>query len=206
MTATNYFDSAEAKLRSKDFKEAIKLYTKAIALENQNAHYVSQRAVTFFHLGKNEEALYDFNKALELEPNNSFRYSSRAFLYSNMNNIDAAIKDYEKAIELDPDDSVAHNNLGLLLEQVGFDELAKQSFNKADKIEGIELKGNGVIPENNKIKIDELVNKVEINPETKELGTSYKDMGYLQFIKLIWTNKKIRNDFFQFIKNGFRLE
>ena len=206
MTATQLFEQAEIKLRDKDFKESILLYTSAIAGDNNNAHYISQRAVAFFHLGKNDEALYDFNHALQLEPQNPFRYSSRAFMFSNMNKVNEAIKDYEKAIELDPSDSVAHNNLGLLQEQVGFDKLAKQNFEKADKIEGIELKGadrfsgNGQLVEN-----EDPLPETVLDPETKKLGKSYKDMGYFQFIKMIFTHKKVRNDFFRFIGNGFRL-
>lgn len=206
MTATELFEQAELKLRAKEFKESIRLYTKAIAGDKDNAHYISQRAVAFFHLGKYEEALYDFNHALELEPQNPFRYSSRAFMLSNMNKVQEAIKDYEKAIELDPSDSVAYNNLGLLQEQVGFDELAKQNFNRADRIEGIELKsddrfsGNGHLVEN-----DEIASETTLDPETQKLGISYKDMGYIQFIKMIFTHKKVRSDFFRFIRNGFKL-
>lgn len=206
MTATELFEQAEIKLREKAFKDSIRLYTEAIAVDKDNAHYISQRAVAFFHLGKHEEALYDYNHALELEPDNPFRYSSRAFILSNMNKIPEAIKDYEKAIELDPTDSVAYNNLGLLQESVGFNEMAKQNFENADKIEGIGLNGSTQLSEQN---ITNDPNDPEIpilDPEIKQLGDSYKDMGYFQFIKMIFTHKKVRSDFFRFIRNGFRLK
>jgi len=225
MTATELFEQGEAKLKAKDFKESIKLYTEAIAMESENAHYISQRAVAFFHLEKFEEALYDFNHALELEPDNPFRYSSRAFILSNMNKIMEAIKDYEKAIELDPTDSVAYNNLGLLRERLGFDEIAKQNFDKADKIAGIDLNGNTTVLEQNPgdhyyhqgfgnttvLEQNPGDNNDEpeipiLDPEIKQMGKSYRDMGYFQFIKMIFTHKKVRNDFFRFIRNGFKLK
>jgi len=206
MTATELFEQGEAKLKAKDFKESIKLYTEAIAMESENAHYISQRAVAFFHLEKFEEALYDFNHALELEPDNPFRYSSRAFILSNMNKIMEAIKDYEKAIELDPTDSVAYNNLGLLRERLGFDEIAKQNFDKADKIAGIDLNGNTTVLEQNPGDNNDEPEIPILDPEIKQMGKSYRDMGYFQFIKMIFTHKKVRNDFFRFIRNGFKLK
>jgi Flp pilus assembly protein TadD len=206
MTATQLFEQAELKLRAKAFKDAIQLYSGAIAEDRDNAHYISQRAVAFFHLGKFEEALYDFNHALKLEPDNPFRYSSRAFIFSNMNKIDKAIKDYEKAIELDPEDSVAHNNLGLLQEQVGFDKLAKKSYSKADKIEGIELNGNRSILNNAPSNETDDSLKIVLDPEIQKLGINYKDMNYLQFIKMVFTHKKVRSDFFRFLINGFKLK
>ncbi|RLD22171.1 MAG: hypothetical protein DRI54_08580, partial [Bacteroidetes bacterium] len=150
--------------------------------------------------------LYDYDHALELEPENPFRYSSRAYILSNMNRIQEAIKDYEKAIELDPTDSVAYNNLGLLQESVGFNELANQNFDNADKIEGIKLNGSTQILGQNTV--DESVDpEIPIlDPEIKQLGESYKEMRYFQFIKMIFTHKKVRNDFFRFIWNGFKLK
>ena len=206
MTAIELFEQAEIKLREKEFKDSIRLYTEAIAIEHENAHYISQRAVAFFHLGKYDEALYDFNNALELEPNNPFRYSSRAYILSNMNRIPDAIKDYEKAIELDPSDSVAYNNLGLLQEGVGFNELAKQNFETADKIDNIKLNGSSQILEQNDVDNTEDVEIPILDPEIKQLGESYKDMGYFRFIQMIFTHKKVRSDFFRFVWNGFKLK
>lgn len=206
MTAIELFEQAEIKLREKEFKDSIKLYTEAIAIERENAHYISQRGVAFFHLNKFDEALYDYNHALELEPENPFRYSSRAYILSNMNRIPEAIKDYEKAIELDPTDSVAYNNLGLLQESVGFNDLANQNFESSDKIEGIKLNGNSQILEQITDNNTDETEAPILDPEIEQLGKNYKEMGYFQFIKMIFTHKKVRNDFFRFIKNGFKLK
>jgi tetratricopeptide (TPR) repeat protein len=206
MTATELFEQAEIKLSEKAYKDSIQLYTEAIVLENTNAHFISQRAVAFFHMNKFEEALYDFNHAIELEPDNPFRYSSRAFMLSNMNRISEAIKDYEKAIELDPTDSVAYNNLGLLQEGVGFNEIAKQNFDKADEIEKVGLNGSTQISEQNIADNSDDPEIPILDPKIKQLGDSYKDMGYFQFIKMIFTHKKVRNDFLRFILNGFKLK
>ena len=209
MTAKELFEQAERKLHRKEFRDSIKLYSEAIALEGDNAHYISQRAVAFFHLGEYEEALYDFNRALELEPENPFRYSSRAYLLSNIGQIEDAIRDYEKAIALDPDDSVAHNNLGLLQERIGFDELAKKHFEKADSIEGIELIGNKYFRKEDEPSEPEAEKRepvIDPPPETLELGKNYMEVSYFRFIRMIFTHKKIRRDFFRFIRNGFKLD
>jgi len=208
MNAVQLFNKAERELKSKNFKESVKLYSQAISIDSQNAHYISQRAVAFFHLGKLAEALYDFNHALELEPENPFRYSSRAFLLSNMKKLDEAIKDYEKAIELDPADSVAHNNLGLLQEQVGFDELAKQSFAKADKIEGIELisqHSHLKSPPKPILSTEPFNDSSETVTQEKE-KKQYQKMSYPRFVRLVFTDKNVRKDFFRFIFNGFKMK
>lgn len=181
-------------MRNKQVKESIQWYAKAIELEPQNAHYYSQRGVAFFHLDKFDEAIYDLNRAASIEPENPFRYSSRAYVLSRMNKVDEAIKDYEKAIQLDPTDSVAHNNLGLLHDQKGFNAMAKTHFKVADGLEGVAPEIQPLDPA-----------KTRPKKETIELGDDYKGMSYGRFIRLIFTRKKVRNDFFRFIKNGFKL-
>ena len=87
---------------------------------------------------------------------------------------------------------------------MGFDELARQNFNKADKIEGIELKGGRQLSDKSNINGVDDSATTKLNPETESLGMSYKNMGYFQFIKMIFTHKKVRNDFLKFIRNGFK--
>ena len=81
-----------------------------------------------------DEALAQFNLALSLEPQNPYRYASRAFYYDRIGKLEESIKDYEKTIELDPEDAIALNNKGLVEEKLGYQEKAKKSFDRSNKI------------------------------------------------------------------------
>lgn len=192
MDTENSFEQAELFFDQGDFKKSIQMYSLAIEKDQNNAHYISKRGVAFFRIGKNEEALYDLDLALKLEPDNPYRYSSRAFVLSNINRIDEAIQDYEKAIALDPEDSIAYNNLGLLQEKKGYIKAAQNSFAKSDTIEGIKPRtaNTGQSP------LPEIPKKVQIE--------NYEELSYWQFIKRIFSDAKLRKDFFRFIKNGFK--
>lgn len=192
MKAVDHFEKAEKKFEEGAFLESIQLFTLAIEIDSKNAHYISRRGVTFFRLGKQEEALYDLNLSLKLEPENPYRYSSRAFILSNLNRIDEALKDYEKALQLDPQDSIAFNNLGLLQEKKGYHKEAKHNFKIADKIEGVKRN----------------LENVSISETDSDTGqyANYRDLSYWQFIKKLFKDAKLRSDFIKFLKNGFRIK
>lgn len=190
MPAKDPFKKAESQFESGDFLGSIQLYTLAIELDPNNARYISQRGVAFFRIGKNEEALYDLDMAMKLEPSNPYRYSSRAFILSNLNRIDEAIMDYEKAILLDPEDAIAYNNLGLLQEKKGFDKIAKGNFEIADDLAGVEQKHT----ENG-----------SIDPHRPLITENkYKNISYWKFVTMVFTDAKVRKEFFQFIRNGLK--
>jgi len=187
MDAFEPFDKAEEQFDKGDYKNSIRLYSLAIELDPNNANYIAQRGVAFFHLGKIDEALYDLDLALKLEPENPFRYSSRAFILSNLNRIDEAINDYKEAIRLDPEDAIAYNNLGLLEEKKGYRKAAEENFKKADNLEGLRSSQN----------------KRE-KPSPKEEAANYKELNYLQFFKRLFKDADLRDDFYRFIRNGFK--
>lgn len=194
MDVQEHFNKAEIQFDEGNFKESIQLYSLAIEKDQNNAHYISKRGVAFFRIGKNAEALYDLDLALKLEPDNPYRYSSRAFVLSNLNLIDEAIIDYEKAVQLDPEDSIAYNNLGLLQEKKGYNKPAQSNFKKADDLLGI--KNN-----NPSLNLSESpLPKIQKKSESK----NYKELSYWQFIKQIFSDGKLRKEFLQFVKKGFK--
>jgi Flp pilus assembly protein TadD len=191
MDEVNPFEQAELLFDQGDFKKSIQYYSLAIEKDPRNAHFISQRGVAFFRIGRNDEALYDLDLALNIEPDNPYRYSSRAFVLSNINRIDEAIIDYEKAVELDPSDSIAYNNLGLLQEKKGYKEAAVKNFNKADSVEGIkhpQTQNRSPLP--------------SINKENEHID--YRSLSYMQFVKRMFTDKKLRKEFFKFLKRGMK--
>lgn len=116
------------------FELALHYYDRALTVEPDNAHIISEKAVLLFHQDKKEASLAAMNLAQELEPENPYRYSSRAFIKDAMGDIKGAIADYQRALELDPEDAVSLNNLGLLEEKLGYKEAAKKKFIRADEL------------------------------------------------------------------------
>ncbi len=116
------------------FELAMHYYERALTIEPDNAHIISEKAVLLFHQDDKEASLAAMNRAQELEPENPYRYASRAFIKDAMGDIKGAIADYQRALELDPDNAVCLNNLGLLEEKLGYKEAAQKKFIRADEL------------------------------------------------------------------------
>lgn len=191
MPAQQKYKKGREFLEKGEIEKALELFNQALEIKPDTPDFLSDRAVTYFHLQKFELAIIDLNRAQELEPKNGYRYSSRAFVKDHMKDTAGAIEDYKKAIEIDPEDAISYNNLGLLEEKLGYAEMAKQRFNKADEL--------------NKINNEELIiknenTKNEIMPENKKVNKRSI------FIVQVFTSKKGFRDFLRFIRNGFKLK
>lgn len=116
------------------FDLAMHYYERALMIEPDNAHIISEKGVLLFHQNKKEESLEAMNQAQQLEPDNPYRYASRAFIKDALGDIHGAIADYKRALELDPDDAICLNNLGLLEEKLGYKEAAQKKFIRADEL------------------------------------------------------------------------
>lgn len=121
-------------LRERQYHEALKAFNKALEDEPNSPDIISDRGVTYLHLGQKQKALDDMNRAVELEPDYAYRYASRAFVRDSMGDLEGAVEDYRYAVKLEPDDSIAHNNLGILEEKMGYQNSAKKHFDKADEL------------------------------------------------------------------------
>jgi Flp pilus assembly protein TadD len=195
------------------FSEALTFFNKALDLEPANPNYLSDRAVTYFHLNKKDLAIIDLNHAQKLDPNNPYRYSSRAFVKDSLGDLAGAIKDYEKCIELDPDDAVAHNNLGLLEEKYGYKQKAERRFKKADEL--MDGKKENIPPadkfinmtESSKNEKSQIQHNATDKIKNKELEkVNSKEKTKWGHMKNALFTKTGRKEFFKFIKNGFKLK
>jgi tetratricopeptide (TPR) repeat protein len=74
-------EQGNAKFEARAFKDAIKLYSKAIAINPDNATYYSNRAAAWMMLGALDEAITDSNKAILIDPTHlrSYLRLSKAF-------------------------------------------------------------------------------------------------------------------------------
>jgi serine/threonine protein kinase/Flp pilus assembly protein TadD len=88
-----------------DFALAIRDYTKAIERDPSQASYYSDRAWSFAHLERWDEAIQGFTEAIELDPENPEYWVNRAEAFVSVGELEPALKDINHCIEIDPENS-----------------------------------------------------------------------------------------------------
>lgn len=209
MNVEKYHAKAVELLKAGKYTEALEVLNQSIEQFKNNADLISERAVVYLHLGKKKESLKDMDTAVDLEPQKSYRYSSRAYAKSFFGDNISAVEDYKKAIALDPEDDIAHNNLGLLEEKLGYMQQASENFRKADELNGKRL-GNEQIGGRKQINSENLKmdsQKIEARNIQKEIDEEIENKpSYFQQVFSIFTSKKERDSFVEFVKSGFKIK
>lgn len=207
MFTNSKHEKAHQALKSGKIDASILLYTEALNEAPGDCNILSDRAVAFLHKKDKLRSMADFNLAVELDPNYSYRYASRAYARQHFGDVDGAVEDYKKAVELDPDDAVANNNLGMLLEQQGYQNEAKDRFERADKLSKMEDHLYDMM--------DDLENGNEgtkqpsVN-QTEEVPTAEKednaDKSTSKEFKKVFTSRTQFREFVRFVRNGFKIK
>ncbi|MBS1999085.1 MAG: tetratricopeptide repeat protein, partial [Cyanobacteria bacterium SZAS LIN-2] len=99
-------------LQSKQYREAVTDFTRAIAQEPHNADYYNGRGAAQFFCKRVDLALVDFKKALELRPGSDDFALSVANCYRHLNDHASAQHYYELAIKLNPRGTNAYAGSG----------------------------------------------------------------------------------------------
>ena len=112
-----------------EYENAIRAYTKAIALDPQFRKAYTYRALTHLQLGSFDDALNDLNKAVEIDPS-ADSYRTRGDVYAGNGNVDMAINDYDKTLQLDPSSASTFRNRAIAYSnkrdyQQAIDDLSK---------------------------------------------------------------------------------
>jgi len=98
-----YFFRGVTRGTLRQYKEAIKDYTKAIKLNPQYANAYNNRGVTHANLKytdkKQKEAIDDFTKSIKLNPQYAIAFRNRGNVKFSLAKYNEAIKDYNKVIE-----------------------------------------------------------------------------------------------------------
>ncbi|MBO3697332.1 tetratricopeptide repeat protein [Fabibacter sp. E12] len=180
------YNRARALSKLGRLEDSLKDFKKLTEIDDSNASYIGDYAVSLHLNDKNNLAKEAFEKALTLEPENPYRYSSRAFFKDRIGDLEGAIQDYEKAIALDPEDAVALNNKGLVEEKLGYKDKAKDSFDKSNELVGYR-------PESKTVSDD-----VSTVPNSTQETSSPTSRG--QVIKSVFTKDGFK-DFARFSKD-----
>jgi len=117
-------------------EEAIVSYSKAIALNSNNAVYYANRAAAHSRLGKHSEAILDCKRAIDVDPSYSKAYSRLGLSLFSLGKYQEAIDlGYKKCLELDPNNITAQESLSLCQEKLG--EQPTQTENQQSPFSGL---------------------------------------------------------------------
>lgn len=84
-----------------NFKRAIELYTRLLAISPNN-HLYNHRGLVFIATSEYNRAIEDFTRAIELEPNDIRVYTNRGLAYRMTHRYKEALADFNKSLELNP--------------------------------------------------------------------------------------------------------
>jgi len=116
-----------------EIRKKMKLYTKAIELNPNDAEAYYKRGSAKTSLKDYKGAIEDYNKAIELDPNYALAYYKRGAAKRRLGQKDfkGAIQDFSKAIELNPNYAGAYYNRGNTKYELKDYKGAIQDFSKA---------------------------------------------------------------------------
>lgn len=122
--------------KTKQWENAMEIWTSLLALYPDAAEYYVERGVCKFNL-RFKHAIQDFDQAIAMEPDNAYYYSCRAYIKDKTGDTEGSVADYTKAYELDPEDAINLNNLGLAEQKLGFTAKARERFKYSDDLLGV---------------------------------------------------------------------
>jgi tetratricopeptide (TPR) repeat protein len=117
------------------YKEAVKMYEKAIELDPKNIAAYNNKWIALSELRRYEEAIKMYEKAIELDPKNIVVYFNKWNVLDNLWKYEEAIKMFDKAIELDSNYIDAYINKWNALSELRRYEEAIKMYDEAIKLD-----------------------------------------------------------------------
>ncbi|KAL6108559.1 sgta [Pungitius sinensis] len=105
-------------MKVENFAAAVEFYSKAIAVNPQNAVYYCNRAAAYSKLANYAGAVQDCEHAISIDPNYSKAYGRMGLALASLNKHTEAATYYKKALELDPDNDTYKANLKIAEEKM----------------------------------------------------------------------------------------
>ena len=115
-------------------RSALANYNKALRIMPECVEAMIGKARLLITLDQLESAEDELNKALEYDKNNFSAHMTMAELMEVMKDIPEAIKAYKKAAKADKKRPEPHDRLQAIYEKIGFDDLADEEQEIADKL------------------------------------------------------------------------
>ncbi|KAM3620377.1 uncharacterized protein V6R79_022280 [Siganus canaliculatus] len=105
-------------MKVENYSAAVEFYSKAIAINPQNAVYYCNRAAAYSKLGNYAGAVQDCEQAISIDPSYSKAYGRMGLALASLNKHMEAATYYKKALELDPDNDTYKTNLKIAEEKM----------------------------------------------------------------------------------------
>lgn len=116
--AEKYKQEGNNMMKMEQYAAALDCYTRAIALDGNNAVYYCNRAAAHSKLNNHLEAIQDCQKALKIDPKYGKAYGRIGLAYASLNEHQKAKECYQKAVDLDPENQSYINNLRVAEEKL----------------------------------------------------------------------------------------
>jgi len=120
-------------LTSKNYQEAIRLYSKSISIDSSQSEAYLRLGQAYLYSEKDKEAIENFDKAIKLNPTDPNIYFLRAQSLGFLNDKYVTLADYAKAIELDTNYVEAYVSIAYVFLSLGILDGAFVFFTKAIK-------------------------------------------------------------------------
>jgi Tfp pilus assembly protein PilF len=118
-----------------NYREAEKIYEKAMAKAPNNLYVLSNLGVVRFRQQKYKLALESFNKAVAIAPEDDFSHCTMGIVRYQMGEFDNAIQALTRALAINPKNATAHNYLGITASQKGWQEAAQKELETATELD-----------------------------------------------------------------------
>lgn len=180
-----YAVKADQAKRRKQYKKAVKLYSKAIDYAPVS-NWLRQRAFSLGKLKRYDEQTRDLNALLSISPDSADLLGRRGRAYIYKKHYPSAIADFERALELEPESSFVSNNLGWLYYSQGDMETAANYFDttlkhKPENVYALAYCGTVAVRLDKLGKAEScLARAVEISPEDATAWRNYGDVLHMQ--------------------------
>lgn len=138
--AEAFFTKGENLYSQEKVEEAIKEYTKALAVDPEHMNALLRRGFAYSQTEKYELAVADFSKIIAMKPNHIWAYTSRGSAYNKMKKYTLAMNDFNKVLTLDPENQEAYNNRGWAKKFTGDSDGACADWKKSKKMGNQEAK------------------------------------------------------------------
>ena len=142
MTAWDYRRQGQRYRNLNQFEKAIRSYSNAICMQQNNATFYNDRGRAYLNCGNFDKsnshydnAIADFNMAIKLNPEYAYAYNSRGFAYGEIEEYNKAIADFDKAIELRPEWANVYSNRGYVYIKLEEYDKAAADFDKAIELD-----------------------------------------------------------------------
>ena len=117
------------------WREPVAFYKRTLEYAPASFRVRNDLGITYYKMGKKEEAIEEYKKAIESDPNSAGAYSNLGVAYRDIGKNDEALEAFKKAIEADPALAEGYNNLGVLYDNSGEKDKAIAAYKKAIELD-----------------------------------------------------------------------